>query len=87
MAEPMLLEDWYLHLPAGYNTLAKKNLDAYAENPESVTTLKVRNLADALNYGFCWARTPEGDNFWSTIHRKAEDGDHLDVNTLPKIPT
>ena len=87
--EKKKVEEWLLGLPPGYSNRALENMHTVSRySPSSMTT----SMSDAINRGFTWDKTPEGDTFWNDIYRKyyRHEQDHpeqeFDVTTLPPIP-
>ena len=59
--------EWYEQLPEPIRSQAIANYDG--------TEMDVESLHDAIFSGIHWRKTPEGDDYWSDIHTKAEDGE------------
>ncbi len=68
------IKKWFEYLPEtikqqAINNLKRKNINHKADS-----------LAAAINNGFVWAETPEGDRYWQEIHMDCEEGKY---NIIP----
>ena len=83
MAENKLIEDWLMHLPPGYNERAQAHHVAFRERHADRKTKLVEDVGRAVDYGFCWRETPEGQDFWDQV---CHADDPTDVTQLPPFP-
>lgn len=84
MSEEKTVEEWFLHLPPGYNGRALSNL--VVEKKQKV----VCSISKAIMTGFTWDSTPEGGDFWRAVHchyfEKESDFGGDAVPQLPQLP-
>lgn len=67
------IREWLEELPEPYRTQALENFDI-----EGIDNILVSTLADAINKGFIWFTTPQGEPYWFNIHRKIYKNESLD---------
>lgn len=63
--------EWYEDLPEPIRSQAIEN---YNPNYAPKNT-DVENLHDAIDLGFWWMSSPEGDKYWHDISTRAEAGE------------
>lgn len=49
--------------------LRKLALDNLANHPTGIANTRVYKLSDAIKVGFYWRNTPQGKDYWKTIHQ------------------
>lgn len=63
--ETKTIREWFEGLPDGYKELALSNLENF---PIDSGCRGASSLTDALDSGFWWEDTPEGQDFWDAVH-------------------
>lgn len=64
--ETKTIREWFEGLPVGYREIALSNLENF---PIDSDCRDASSLSDALDSGFWWADTPEGEDFWDAVHK------------------
>lgn len=77
------IEEWYSFLPEPYKSQALANRRPRCEG------LKVDSLHEAINSGFSWSDTPEGDTQWNNLYYTTKNlhpiGEPLGKGSGPNI--
>jgi hypothetical protein len=46
---------------------------AYANTDEGMLNLEIENVIAAISGGFFWATSPEGGDYWTSVHNAIHD--------------